>query len=408
VRILHVISTLAPASGGPTHVLRGLASAQADAGHEVTLCTTDRDNPVRHKLPTSYFETFCSDQVILKVFRVIYGPLLLSPGMAQWLRKNLSKFDVTHIHGLYRFPPTYAAYEARKQAVPFVIRPHGSLDPYVYAKSSASLRLKRAYERWFDIPNLNAASAIHYTAEDERQRASFLALRASSFMVPNAVDWRHYERLPSRGRLRARLGLGQTPMILFLGRLHFKKGLDLLVPAFDALRRTVPEAHLVIAGPENDAYGLTVRAWVRERGLGNVVHFVGSLDGPDVVQAYVDADVFALPSYTENFGMAVVEAMACGVPVVISDQVNIHSHVTEVGAGCVTRCDSQELTQALNAMLQYRDGLREMGRAGRRLVQERFTWPAIVEKLTKEYQRVLESHCASQQVMREARGIGCQ
>src|SRR5690606_8058113 len=217
---------------------------------------------------------------------------------------------IVHVHGLYRFPPTYAAWQARQQGVPYIIRPHGSLDPYLYDKSTAgSVWLKRLYERWFDLPNLNAASAIHYTAEEERKRAAFLRLRAPSFVVPNGLEWREYAELPRRGALRAKLGLGDAPVVLFLGRLHFKKGLDLLIPAFETLRGRVPEAQLVIAGPENDQYGRLVRQWVAARGLGAAVHFVGPLFERDVVQAYVDADVFALPSYTENFGMTVVEAM---------------------------------------------------------------------------------------------------
>ena len=393
MRILHIISTLAPASGGPTQVIKDLANAQADAGHVVTVCTTDRGNPAREKLPREHFDQLYTVGVSLKAFPVQYAPLLYSSGMARWLERALSDFDIVHIHGLYRFPPTYAAWQARRQGVPYVIRPHGSIDPYLYGKSSAgSVRFKRLYERWFDLPNLHAAGAIHYTAEEERERASFLGLRAPSFVEPNGLDWARYRELPARSALRARWGLGEAPIVLFLGRLHFKKGLDLLIPAFAALRKRVPDAQLVIAGPDNDGYGEKVRGWVRERGLEAAVHFVGSLHGADVVQAYVDADVFALPSYTENFGMTVAEAMACTLPVVISDQVNIHAEVSGAGAGLVTRCDADETATALVALLQDPDRRRGMGEAGRRLVQARYTWPAIVESLTREYQVVIDRH----------------
>ncbi|HJO35367.1 MAG TPA: glycosyltransferase [Gammaproteobacteria bacterium] len=393
MRILHVVSTLAPASGGPTSVIRDLATAQANAGHAVTVCTTDRGNPVREKLPREYLSHFYPTGVDLRAFAVQYASLLFSSGMAQWLRRALSDFDIVHIHGLYRFPPTYAAWQTRRQGLPYVVRPHGNLDPYLYGTSSAgSVRLKRLYERWFDLPNLHAAGAIHYTAEEERERASFLGLKAPSFVVPNGLDWARYGELPARGALRARWGLGEAPVVLFLGRLHFKKGLDLLIPAFEGLRRGVPDAQLVIAGPENDDYGRKVRGWVRERGLDAAVHFVGTLHGAEVVQAYVDADVFALPSYTENFGMTVAEAMACALPVVISDQVNIHAEVSGAGAGLVTACDAGEVTAALELLLRDADRRRAMGAAGRRLVQERFTWPAIVEQLTAEYQNVIDRH----------------
>lgn len=389
MRILHVIATLAPSSGGTTEVLRGLASAQADAGHEITVCTTDRGNPVGVRLPASYFKTFYGAAIALKAFPVAYGPLLVSVSLARWVRTHVHAFDLVHVHGLYRFPVTFAAREARRQGVPHVIQPHGSLDPFLYSTSSRSVWLKRLYERWFDWPNFHGAGAIHYTATDERERTSFLAFRAPSFVVPNGLNWEQYRVLPVRGALRGRLGLGDAPIVLFLGRLHFKKGLDLLIPAFDALRRIAPDAQLVIAGPENDDYGTQVRGWVQARGLDRVVRFIGSLQGVDVVQAYVDADVFALPSYTENFGMTVAEAMACALPVVISDQVNIHADVARAGAGLVTRCDADEVAAALRALLGDVGRRSVMGSAGRRFVEAHYTWRAIVSDLTTEYQAVV-------------------
>ncbi len=394
MKILHVLETLSPHYGGPVSVLLALAAAQQRAGHRVTIATTNADHPhgIYH---ASGWDTLADGAVPVYYAPVGFESMRVSWVLATYLRRKLSNFELVHIHGLYRFPPTYTAWQARKQGVPYVMTPHGALDPYLYERSSTGrLGFKRLYERWFDLPNLHAADAIHYTADEERERAAFLELRARSFVVPNGVDWDRYRELPARGAFRARWGLDEAPMVLFLGRLHFKKGLDLLIPAFEALRRRVPDAQLVIAGPENDAYGEQVRGWVRERALDAAVRFVGPLHGADVVQAYVDADVFALPSYTENFGMTVVEALACRLPVVISDQVNIHAEVSGAGAGLVTRCDAGEVAQALETLLADADRRSAMGEAGRRLVQARFTWPAIVEALTAEYERVIARHRA--------------
>ena len=394
MKILHVLETLSPRYGGPVSVLLALAAAQQRAGHEVTVATTNADHP-RGVYHAPGWDTLADGAVPVYYAPVQFAPLRFSWSLADFLRRTVAEFDLVHIHGLYRFPPTYAAWQARRQGVPYIVRPHGSLDPYLYARSSTGrLGFKRLYERWFDLPNLHAAGAIHYTAEDERERAAFVKLRAPSFVVPNGLDWEHYRTLPARGALRARWGLGDAPLVLFLGRLHFKKGLDLLVPAFDTLRRQIPDVQLVIAGPENDDYGQQVRGWVRERGLEAAVHFVGPLHGAEVVQAYVDADVFALPSYTENFGMTVVEALACALPVVISDQVNIHAEVSGAGAGLVTHCDADEVAQGLETLLNDAERRRAMGEAGRRLVRARYTWPAIVESLTAEYERVIERHPA--------------
>ncbi len=392
LRILHVISTVAKASGGPTRVLSELVDAQKERGLCVSVCTSDRGNPASTHLSADEIAGVFSVGTEIHSFPVLFSPLLYSPTMAKWLRSSIKDFDLLHIHGLYRFPPTYAAYQARKQGVPYIIRPHGALDPYLYTKSSRNVLVKRLYERWFDLPNLHGAGGIHYTAEDERQRAAFLGLRAPSFVIPNGIDWGRYAQLPARGAFRAALGLGDAPLVLFLGRLHPKKGLDLLIPAFETIRRRIAGAQLAIVGPENDRFGQQVRAWVAKCGLTEAVHFVGHLDGADVIQAYVDADVFVLPSYTENFGLTVVEAMACALPVVISDQVNIYAEVAQSGAGLVTRCDADKVAEALILLLGDSDRRRVMGRAGREAAQTRYTWPSIVDALSREYESVVRQN----------------
>lgn len=389
MRILHVNSIMAPTSGGPTTVINSLLKAQARIGHEVALCTTDRDNPTSKRLDVASVRNRLSPEVETHVFAAEISSLLVSRAMRAWLRQNIAGFDLVHVHGLYRFPQTYAAHLARRRGVPYVICPRGSLDPFLYRQSSRSVLLKRLWERLFAFPNLHGASAIHYTTEDERQRASFLKLRAPSFVVPNGLDWTRFAELPERGAFRVRLGVGNAPLVLFLSRLNFKKGLDLLVPAFARVRSRFPDAVLAIVGPDNEGYGAKVRGWVAEHGLQGCTHFVEHLNGEAVLQAYVDADVFALPSYTENFGMTVVEAMACGLPVVISDQVNIHGEVAAAGAGLVTRCDAGEVAEALCTLLADPARRIAMGAAGRALVQQRYTWPAIVPALTREYEAVI-------------------
>ena len=391
LKILHVQSTLSPRFGGPATVLPQLVEAQADSGLEVVVATTNLNATSRggaYRSPG--WDTLANGTVPVFYGEAQVPQLMVSPSLGNYLRNSIRDFDIVHIHGIYRFPTTAAAYLSRRYGVPYIIRPHGSLDPYLYDKSTSSvLWLKRLYERWFDLPNLNAASAIHYTAEDERSRASFLKLRSPSFIVPNGVEWERFKALPERGSMRARWGIGNSPLVLFLGRLHFGKGLDLLVPAFHSVRRAIPDVQLVIAGPENDGYGQKVRGWVSEWGLNSAVHFVGPLQGADVVKAYVDADVLAQPSYTENFGMTIIEAMACALPVVISNRVNIHREISEAGAGLVARCDAGDVATALQALLSDTDRRHQMGSAGRRWVEERFSWPDIVRALTREYELIV-------------------
>ena len=375
-------------------MLSALSSSQSASGLQVEVCTTDRDHPNHRLLDAQIMRHLVPQVVALHAFPCeITGPLL-SMTMRRWLHTHIAEFDLVHVHGLYRFPPTYAAWLARKRQVPIIMTPHGAIDPFLYRQSSRSLLLKRLWERWFDLPNLHGASAIHYTSEDERERASFLKLRAPSFVVPNGLEWARFVNLPARGAFRARLGIGDAPLVLFLSRINFKKGLDLLIPAFAQVRARYPDAVLAIVGPDNEGYGAKVHGWVAEHRLQDAVRFVDHLEGEAVLQAYVDADVFVLPSYTENFGMVVAEALACATPVVISDQVNIHREVSGAGAGLVTRCDAGEVAEALCVLLADTPRRAAMGAAGRALVQRIWTWDVVAKQLTTEYERVIARHRA--------------
>ncbi|MDG4594416.1 MAG: glycosyltransferase [Candidatus Contendobacter sp.] len=391
MRILHVIETLSPRYGGPISVLKSLACQQARDGHDVTILTTNVDYPAG---------VLCSSGVGSigeGLVHVIYcaseiHSLKLSISLARYLNIHAREFDIFHIHGLYRFPPTYAAYFARTRGIPYVIRPHGSLDPYLYQRSNKNLFLKRLWERWFDIPNLNGASAIHYTAEDERQLAAFLQLQAPSFVAPNGIEWNQFEILPKRGVFREIYQIKDAPLVLFLGRLHHKKGLDILIPAFARVRWEMPGVRLVIVGPDNDGYLKQVNTWIRENNIEDSVTYVDFLAGTALMQAYVDADVFVLPSYTENFGMTVVESMACGLPVVISNHVNIYKDIEETGSGIVTNCDIEEVSRAIVSILKNPDKARDMGQKARRAAKKLYAWQGITDRLLKEYQAILDFH----------------
>ncbi len=390
MKIVHVVNDLSPGSGGPTTVLVGLAGQQSVAGLDVSICTTDSmrkgDDPAAARDVVRSLE---DRGVKVHRFPVDVRPLLFSGGMARWLHRNLASHDILDVHGLYRFPPTYSAYCARRLGVPYIIRPHGALDPFLFRRSSVSLPLKRLWERLFDLPNLRAASGVHYTTDDERDRVAFLELGAPAFVGANGLDWEQFEILPPRGAFRDLHGIGDAPLVLFLGRVNFKKGLDLLIPAFSEVRKHHPNSILAIVGPDNEGFGIQVRRWISEAGLDESVRLLSPVYGRAVLEAYVDADVFALPSYTENFGMTVVEAMACGTPVVISDQVNIHREVSASGAGLVTPCDATAVAAAIQSLLADRARREAMGLAGRAACRDLYSWPRIAERMQDEYETAI-------------------
>jgi len=386
IRILHVIADLSPEHGGPSKVGLELCQALVRLGHAVSLYTTNADGRGVLDVPTD--QPMLADGVTVRYFPIgRFRRWGFSGALGQALRSDIPDFDIVDIHSLYLFHTCMAAYYCRHSGVPYLIRPHGTLDPFLRRKS----RLKKAvYNFLIEKRNLDNAAAIHYTSQDEMDLAhAALRIRAPGVVVPLGLNVAEYAAVPARGISRSRFPeIGGKFMVLFLGRLNFKKGLDLLAQAYGLIARQRPDIHLVIAGPAEEDYGRQVRAWLADEGVLERVTFTGMLRGSDKLAAFAAADVFVLPSYTENFGLAVVEAMACGLPVIISNQVNIWREIARAKAGLIVKCDSNELAAALLTAMDDSEWKR-LGERGKRLVQEEFTWDRSAQQMATVYQKIL-------------------
>lgn len=386
MRILHVIANLAPRYGGPPKACKEMARALSARGHEVHICTTDQDGNGQLDVPNDHPVTYEGVQIryFPSTLRRIWP---ISIPMANFLAREITSYDVVHIHSLYMFHGAVSAYFCRRYHVPYLIRPHGTLDPFIFNRHR--LR-KRIYEWLIECRNIQAAAALHFTTEAERKLAQPYLPHTRAIVVPLGLNKKDYELHPPRGTFRQRFAdIGDARIVLHLGRVNFKKGLDVLVDAFARIAAEHDDVHLVIAGPDNDGYMSEIKELVNERDLCDRVTFTGMLLGEDKLAVLRDADVFALPSYSENFGIAVVEAMLCGLPVVISNNVNIWREVKSAGAGIVTACRADEVASAI-ARLLADPGLRhKMGAAGRALVEERYQWEEVAKELEDAYLRVI-------------------
>ena len=392
MKVLHVISSLAPRAGGPTRVLQQLARIQVEQGLDVTICTTNADNP-SGTLTVPSNQPLQEHGVTVWYHNIQFAPLLVSIPLARWLREHISEFDIIHVHGLYRFPPSYAGWLAGRRNIPYLIRPHGGLDPYLHQQSSVSIRAKRWYEQHIDLPNLNRAAAIQFSSPQEAERAAFLKLKAPPVFVPNGLDWDDYHQLAEAGAFRAGFDIpASAPLLLFVGRISFVKGLDLLIPAFAALLKHIDNAMLAIVGPDNEGLQSKLQQQCREAGVSDQVIFTGHLAPAQVRQAYRDADLFVLPSHSENFGMTVIEAMACECPVLISDRVNICDAVRDASAGRVVGLDITELGNAMVDLLTERASTQKMAATGREFVRQHYSWDSISGQLTSAYEQLLAQH----------------
>jgi glycosyltransferase involved in cell wall biosynthesis len=259
------------------------------------------------------------------------------------------------------------------------------LDPWSLAQKRLKKKLALAFGYRAVLDN---ASALHLLNDDEQTLIRPLRLRAPQVVIPNGVFLEEFEPLPRAGSFTARLPrLGGHRFILFLSRLHYKKGLDYLADAFARLCQTDRETHLVVAGPDGGAGGDFERR-VSLSGLTDRVHLVGPLYGEAKLAALVDAACFCLPSRQEGFSLAVLEALACRLPVVLSRDCHF-PEVAAAGAGEVVGLEARAVADALGRVLRDDRARRRMGAAGRDLVESRFTWPRVAQSCMAAYARAL-------------------
>jgi glycosyltransferase involved in cell wall biosynthesis len=381
LRILHVVPTYWPAVryGGPIRCVHGLAAALTRLGHEVHVYTTSMDGPGDLRVPLN-------TPVDVDGVQVWYFPvphfrrLHVAPGLARQLRRDVAGFDVVHLHSVFLWPTWMAARAARKAGVPYIVAPHGMLVRDIIRRKS----------RWFKVAwvalverrTLAHAARLHVTARgeaDELRAQKFLS--APIVMIPNGVAFPDEPQSLSQGPFK-----GLPPRYaLFLSRISWKKGLDRLITAWKA----VPDLPLVIAGNDEEGYQPKLEALARKLGIAEHVLFVGPASDAHKWALYAHAEVFVLPSYSENFGIVVAEAMAMGCPVIVTPDVGAGELVAQAGAGVITSGEPVELAAAVRRLLADPGSRRRQGHAGREFARTQLSWEGIAGRTCEMYRDAL-------------------
>jgi len=378
LKVLHVIPSIAPARGGPSVVIRTLAGAQAEQGMEVHVATTDDDGPNHRTAPPTV--PFVQDQVTFWIFPRQSSFYLFSLPLTRWLRTHARDYDVIHIHALFSYAAIPAARSAKRAGVPYIVRPLGTLNRW--GMRHRRRWLKRLSYSVIESRILAGAAAIHYTCEQEAAEARELGAPETGVVVPNPVDLD--PATPAHDP-------SAPPALLFLSRLDAKKGLDLLLPAFARVLKQHPRATLTIAGSGPAEFVEGLKRQSCELAIESAVVWAGFLQGAEKRHALAQAQVFVLPSYSENFGVAVVEAMGAGLPVVVSDQVGLHQEVSSAGAGLVAECTVDSLEAALLRVFKDPALRATMGQRAVTLAKT-FSRTAVAAQLAEVYARIRSGH----------------
>ncbi len=328
MRLLHIIHDLAPAGGGPPEHLRQLAAAYGQVGVEPEVLSLDPPD-------AAYLARYPFPVHALGSVATTYG---YNPAAGAWLRSHARDYDALIIDGLWQYPGVAARAAALAAGVPYLVFPHGMLDPWFRRRFPWKHVKKQLFWWASQYAVLRDANRVVFTTEAEQALAArtFWPHRWRSAVVPLGTNRPGGDSAMQEAAFRAMVpGLEARRFFLFLGRIHVKKGCDLLLRAFAWVARAHPDLDLVLAGPDQDGLRAGLRQFALEQGLGERVHFPGMLEGDVKWGAFRAAEAFVLPSHQENFGIAIAEAIACGVPVLISDKINIWRYVEEDGTGFV-------------------------------------------------------------------------
>ena len=386
VRILHVIPYMHPSAGGPPVVVENFVRETSKLGHLSEIISTplfchDDERILLQRLnelsPTFFVRS--------RTFDFLHGPTRRQIG------ESIRAADIVHLHTLWNSINVIARQECGLHHRPYVLMPHGMLDPY----SLTVKRWRKALYLWaIERRNIMSAQRLIYTTAEEARMAGIKSPSVpKGVVIPLGGDapFENSDELAAEFLQRFTRARNRR-QLLFLGRLHFKKGLDRILVVLPSIRRVFPDVLLTVVGDGTAEFETMLKSTIAAQKLEDSVMLTGRLDGAAKWGAYASAELFLLPSRQENFAITVAEAMQMGIPVVISDRVNTWPYVQAAGAGVVLDEERMEsgLERAIFTLLRDRGTLRLMGKRGQEFARKNLTWAEAAGKLLKCYNEVLD------------------
>ena len=383
MRILQIVPSISLVYGGPSQMVLGLSAALARAGVEVMVLTTDSNGDTgQAPLDVPLDSPVEQDGYQVRYFRCSpFRRYKFSLDLLGWLYQHAKEFDLAHIHALFSPVSSCAATVARSRSLPYILRPLGTLDPADLQKKK---QLKQIYAALLEKPNIAGAAAIHFTSLQEANVSERFGVSTKDLVIPLGVQ------LPSSNP-PSPIPDSPFPTLLYMSRIDPKKGLNLLLPALENLLAEGFKFHFVLAGgnPQDPDYEAKIKAQVEGSPLVEYATIAGFVTGDRKASLLQQADLFVLPSYYENFGIAVAEAMASGTPVVISDGVYIWQDVQQAEAGWVASLTVESLKETLRLALSNGEERRLRGERAKEYALSHYSWDAIAQQTIAAYKEIL-------------------
>lgn len=386
MKVLHVIPSLSPALGGPTQVALKTVKAIRNQGIEAEIVTTNNNQGGTLDVPVNQRVEYQDVPVwFLPAFPLPLKEYIFSSALTKWLWQNIGNYDILDNHYLFSYAPTCAGAIARWRKTPYTVRTQGQLTAWALEQSSVK---KQLYTALIERENLNQAAAIHCTTPQEAADLLNFGIHTPTVTLPLGVE-QPRKISGAKSMLHQQYDISEDKLvILFLSRLHYKKRPDLLINALSKVTAHNSNFHLIMAGTGEANYVDYLQQLADKCNLSDRISFPGFIIGRQKEILLQGSDIFALPSYSENFGIAVAEAMAAGLPVIITPGVQIAVEVAAAKAGIIIEGEA-ELSKAIAQLLNSESRRSHLSQNAIALAQFRYAWDRIAKQLVTSYKEII-------------------
>lgn len=374
MKILHIIPSIHPRYGGPSKAIIEMTKHLKKQGIDCEIATTHFYN--EKPLKSKYVKTHS--------FKSYLGEYKASPKLFYWLSKNIKKYDLIHIHSVFCFPTFIAARIAIKNKKPYIVRTIGQL--YKWTLENRNKTIKKTYLKLLERKTLEKANRIHFTTEDEKNNIELKLNNKKSYILPLGTE-------PDKQITKKKFNelfpeLKNKEIILFLSRIHPKKGLDILIPPLKEFLNN--KRILVIAGGGKKEYIKKLKEIIKRNNLEKNIIFLGPVKGEKKSAIFQHSEFFILPSHTENFGISVIEAMNAKTPVLISENVGIANDIKKENAGIVFQLNEKSIEKPIKVAINEKKKIEKIKRNALKMIKEKYTWNKIAKEQIKIYRNIIK------------------
>lgn len=393
MKLVAVVAYYKPAFvyGGPVRSTAALYEGLIKLGVDITVITTDANGGQKLDVPLLTPTDVDGVQVIYCPTKSRPSSAFHSPGLIDEAKRHIPHADIVNLQTFWGYATRPLTRYCIDHQMPYFVSMRGQLMDYAMKQMRWTKRLKKhAFLHYTGYHYLNHAAALHCTSALEIAHLQAYPIDTPTFLVPNSIDVHKFKDLPPRGQLRTRYHIPEDALVIvMIGRVHSVKNPHIAVAALSAAQTLPTGVHLLMVGPDEHHLQITLEEQARQAGCANRLHFTGLVQREELLQVFADSDLLVMPSQTENFGMSAAEAMAAGLPILVSDIVPVGEWAKKAAAGETAACNTGVFSEVAVSMLSNPARLKKMGQNGKAAATKFFDHQVIAKQMLNHLEQVI-------------------